>query len=175
MANTYNYRWGDTNDVSCAVDLVASAAVASIEIGDLVFVANATTDVDGGVGVAGKVYPASSRAWNLDLATTQADFHLEFLGVAQQAYSAALPNAVGVRDGKVRVATSGVFEFNTDSASYAVGDLVGPAKDTGNDLMDQKVAAVATESLAIGRVVEATSSQTKVKVSVWAPKGRLLS
>lgn len=175
MANTYRYRWGENNPVSAPVDLVAAAAVANIEIGDLVFIANANTDVDGDAGVAGKVYPASSRKWNTDLATTQGDFHLEFLGVAAQAYSAANPNAYGVKDGKIRVDTDGVFEFDCASASFAVGDLVGPAKDSGNDLMDQKVVAVATESLAVGRVVEATSSQTTVKVRITAPKAKLLS
>lgn len=175
MANTYRYRYGDTNPVSAPVDLVASAAVANIEIGDMVFIANATTDVDGDAGVAGKVYPASSRKWNTDTATTQTDFHLEFLGVAGQAYDQANPTAYGVKDGQIRIDTDGVFEFDCASASFAVGDLVGPAKDTGNDLMDQKVVAVATEALATGRVVKATTSQTKVLVRITPPKSRLQS
>jgi hypothetical protein len=175
MANTFRYLYGETAPVAAPIDTAGTAAVANIEIGDLVFVADATTDVDGDAGVVGKVYPASSRKWNTSEAQTRQDFATEFLGVAMQAWDKNNPNAYGTRDNLIRIATDGVFEFDCASASFAVGDLVGPAKDTGNDLMDQKVVSVTTnENQAIGRVVAATSSSTKVKVRITSRKSRLL-
>lgn len=169
MANTYRYRHGETNPIS-----VLFSTSFPIELGDLLFIADATTDVDGDAGVAGTVYPASARKWNTDEATTRADFCAEFIGVAGQ----AAPNATayGVKDNKVRIDTGGVFEFDAESATYTAGQLVGPAKDTGNDLLDQTLEAVSAEAQAIGRVVETTAANsTKVKVRIFPKKALILS
>lgn len=96
---------------------------------------------------------------------TQAAFAALFGGVSDQYYDGTNLTD-GIRDSKIRFDPSGVFEFDTASASYNVGDLVGPAKASGNTLEPQKVAAVANEYLACGRVVEATSSQTTVLVEI---------
>jgi hypothetical protein len=61
-----------------------------------------------------------------------------------------------------------VFEFDCASATFAVGDYVGPAKDTGNALLDNKVVAVGGEALAIGRVYASGASITRVKVRVFS-------
>lgn len=161
MADTFRYRYGDTNPVDIAWD-----SGTAVEIGDLIF-------IDSGDSYTAK--PASALAWDTDLATTQGTFHTNFLGVAMQRYDGSNANAYGVKDGKLRVATSGVFEFDSASASYNVGHLVGPAKQSGNALEDQKIAAVATESLAVGRVVRATSSETTALVRITSVKSNLHS
>src|SRR5262245_26551848 len=120
---------------------------------------------------SGNVVRAEDTAWDTNTATTQLAFAALFLGVSGQRKSAnvARVDANG-EDNRIRVDASGVFEFDCAAANFAVGDLVGPAKATGNALESQKVAAVATENLAVGRVVEPGSSVTKVKVRVLSAK-----
>lgn len=143
MSNVMRYKWGDTKP---AVSAPVASAVA-IEIGDLIYAAS------------GLPRPASALAWDTSLAVTQEAFHDAFLGVAGQ------QSRVG-DDDAIRYATSGVFEFDCASASFAVGDLVGPAKQSGNALESQKVVAVATPNLAIGRVAEVATNATKVLVEI---------
>ena len=69
-----------------------------------------------------------------------------------------------------------VFEADTVSASYVYGQFLGLAKDTGNALLNQQVAAIEGPTLwtpqfprhplAIGRCVQDTSSSTKVWVEI---------
>lgn len=115
----------------------------------------------------GTLVKASETTWDTNLATTQAAFVLLFAGVAAQRKDATVARVHGnSTDNLVRVDPEGTWEFDCASASFAVGDLVGPAKASGNALEDQKVAAAGSESVAIGRVVEATSSATRVKVKI---------
>lgn len=144
MANRMRWRWGDTKPVVSKP--VASAAV--IEIGDVVEEAAADEAITS----------AADHAWNTDLATTQEELHDRFLGVAMQRSRSGDTDAI-------RVATEGVFEFDCASATFKKGALVGMAKQSGNALESQKVVAVATANLAIGRVAERVSSAaTRVKV-----------
>ena len=137
MSDNMRWRYGDTDPVvSKAVD---TAEV--IEIGDLIEAASGT------------VQNAAGHTWNTDLATTQEEFHDIFLGVAMQRSRSGDTAAI-------RVATSGVFEFTCAAATFEIGDLVGPAKQTGNALESQKVVAVATANLAIGRVAKRYASNT---------------
>lgn len=143
MANTYRYRYGETKPATAPV---GSADV--IEIGDMVGLSS------------GAVKNAADTAWNTNLATTQADFVATFLGVAMQ------QSASGSTD-EIRIASDGVFEFTCAAATFHVGDLVGPAKQTGNLLESQKVVAVSTIATAIGRVwKEYASNTTTVLVKV---------
>jgi len=131
MANTMRWRYGDTNPVLLPVDVGYS-----IEIGDLVYL-----EID-------DARPASSQADQLTLAANQEMFHDKFLGVAMQAADVG-----GVA--AIRIATSGVFEFDCLSESFEVGDLVGSREEaTGTQLDTQIVTGVATENLAIGRCVK---------------------
>ena len=143
MSDNMNWRHGDPNPVVSKA--VATAKV--IEIGDLV-----TNTPAAAAGVT----------WNTNLATTQEDFHDAFLGVSAQRS----------RDGDtdpVRVNTTGVHEFDCDAATFNIGDLVGPAKASGNALENQKVVSVSTANLAIGRVAKQyDSNTTKVLVDVKA-------
>jgi hypothetical protein len=128
---------------------IQSAVV--IEVGDLVEQIS-----------AGNVTPASAHTWNTDLATTQNEFQDKFLGVAQE-------RSRNGDTAPIRVNTSGVHEFDCAASTWNLGDLVGPAKQTGNALENQKVAAVASEALAIGRVAKYYGSNTtKVLVRIFS-------
>ena len=137
------WQWEDPKPV--ATKAVPTANV--IQVGDLVS------------QIAGDVNAASGYTWTTDLPTTQTNFHDQFLGVALERSRAGdvLP---------IRVASAGVHEFDCASATFELGDLVGPAKASGNNLENQKVAAVATIALAIGRVAQRAVTATRVKVSV---------
>jgi hypothetical protein len=152
MTDTMRWRYGDTNPV--VTKPIASGV--TIEIGDLV-------EQDS----SGNVTPASALTWTTDLPTTQAAFHTSFLGVAMQ-------RSRSTDTDPIRVATSGVFEMACASATFNIGDLVGPAKDTGNALQDQAVVAVGAggnEGKAVGRIANYVNpANTQVLVSIVSTK-----
>lgn len=129
MPNTFRWRYGDTNPVLASVD-----AATVIEIGDLVY-----QEVD-------DARPASLQP---DAGTKQLNqqvFQDKFLGVAMQASAAG-------QTVPIRVATTGVFEFDCTSATYELGDLVGPNENAaGTALLNQTVEKVVVLSSAIARV-----------------------
>lgn len=138
MANTMRWRKGNTNDV--ITKAVATATV--IEIGDLVEMES-----------DGTVLSVADHTWDTNIATVQEQIHDKFLGVAQQ------QSRTGDTD-PIRVAITGVHEFDCAAATFELGALVGPAKQTGNAAEDQKVVAVATANLAIGRVAQRYATNT---------------
>ena len=143
MANVMRWRYGETNPVMMPVD-----AGTVVEIGDLLYLA--TDDVR----------PAALMTPGVNLPATQEAFHDNFVGVAMQCSPA------GASD-PIRVATTGVFEFDCASATFDVGDFVGGHDGGGGDLEDQYVDEVATPNLAIGRCVKRVSpAGTKVLVDV---------
>lgn len=144
---------------------VTIATAKAVDKGDLVGLASGT------------LVRAEDTAWNTDLGTTQSDFRALFVGVSGQTKTSTTnPRIFGNSEDNVCVVeTGGIFEFDCASATFEVGDLVGPAKDSGNALLSDKVVAVATEARAIGRVAERGTSITRVKVellSVLAPAAR---
>lgn len=146
------YLYGDTRP---ALATVANAQV--VAVGDIAAL------------VSNTLVRAEDFAWDTDLATTQAAFRLKFLGVAAQKKRSTDTTVKGNSvANQIRVDTDGVFEYDCASATFEVGDLVGPAKQSGNALESQKVVGVATDSLAIGHVVERGTSITKVKVKLWS-------
>lgn len=142
------YLTSDTNPVVAPV-LTAQA----VAVGDICGLSS------------GNVIRAQDETWVTDLATTQTNFANKFLGVSGQQKDANLARVFGnSTDNLIRIDTSGIFEFDCASANFNIGDLVGPAKQTGNALESQKVVAVGSEALAIARVAEAGTSITRVKV-----------
>lgn len=128
MANTMRWRYGDTNPV-----MIAAASDAEIEIGDLLLVES------------NAVVPASGQADQGTSVVNQTEFKANFAGVAMQA------SPTGSGD-PIRVATTGVFEFECASATFEVGDLIGATENaTGDRLLDQTVEAVPSISAALGR------------------------
>ena len=129
-----------------------------IEIGDLVYLdtndakpSGQDTDSNG-----------TGDLWNTNLATTQEAFHDVFLGVAMQR------SRSGDTD-SIRVASTGVFEFASPSATYELGNLVGPDQTGGNNLENQQVELVASTlaNQAIGRVARRNgSADTKVLIEI---------
>ncbi len=144
MANTMRWRYGDTNPVMLPVNLGYI-----IEIGDIVYM-----DVD-------SAKPVSTLSDQGSLAANQEMMHDKFLGVAMQATDAS-------GTAEIRVATSGVFEFQCVSETFEVGDLIGGREEsTGTELETQIVTGVATENLSIGRCVKRVpTSGNKVLVDL---------
>jgi hypothetical protein len=68
----------------------------------------------------------------------------------------------------IRVATTGVFEFDCPSDTFELGALVGPDENAaGNALLNQQVAKVALSKYAVGRVAKRQSSaSTSVLVDI---------
>lgn len=144
MSDKMRWRYGDTNPV---VAEVISASV--IEIGDLVY-----QDTD-------DAKPASAQADGGNEVTNQLTFASKFLGVAMQRSKSG-------ETSPIRVATTGVFDFDCPSGTFELGDLVGVDEaSTGTELEDQKVASVGVSTLAIGRVAKrVATSATSVLVEV---------
>ncbi|MEN6458587.1 MAG: capsid cement protein [Thermoguttaceae bacterium] len=131
MSDRMRWRYGDTNPVVAAVDTNTL-----IEIGDLVW-----QDVD-------DAKPASMLTDQGTKEANQQAMARAFLGVAMQ-------RSRGGETTPIRVATTGVFEFECASATFELGDLVGvDANTAGTVLLDQQTAKVATSSVAIGRVAK---------------------
>lgn len=155
MSNNHRYKWDDQALVRHNI-----TAGDVIGIGDNLGVVTAKA-----VPASDFTYAGGTGGTYVSLAAAQEAFKAVFLGNAEDASrSTDLFTTVGIRP-------KGVFEFDSASASYAVGDLVGPAGnavDTTYHLENQKVAAVAAESMAIGRVERATSSATKVLVRLFS-------
>lgn len=144
MANTMRWRYGDTNPVMLAVD---SATV--IEIGDLVY-----HDTD-------DARPATAMPDQGSETLNQQAFQDGFAGVAMQCSA----------DGEtapIRVATTGVFEFDCDASTFEVGTLLGVAENAaGTALEAQKISSVGAAGLAIGRCAKRVNpSSTRVLVDV---------
>ena len=129
MTDKMRWRYGDTNPVIAAVD-----AATVIEIGDLLW-----QDTD-------DAKPASALANHSSQAANQQALAAAFLGVAMQRSRSG-------DAASIRVATTGVFEFDCASGTFELGDLIGADKNTANTgLLSQQVAKV-TQG-AIGRVAK---------------------
>ncbi len=129
MTDKMRWRYGDTNPVIAAID---SATV--IEIGDLIYL-----DTD-------DAKPASAQADQGTETGNQSLFADNFLGVAMQR------SRSGDTD-PIRVATTGVFEFDCPSSTYELGDLVGTDEaSSGTALENQQIASVSAAEYAIARV-----------------------
>jgi hypothetical protein len=145
MANAFRWRYGETNPVTVAVD-----ADTAIEIGDLLW-------LDGD-----DAKPFSDLSYAGVLATGQADAHDKFLGVAMQASPAGA-------SGEIRVATSGVFEFDQAAATVELGARVGATDDGGGvEIQSQRVIAVAADApeQALGRCARRATAATRLLVAI---------
>mgnify|MGYP000898633775 CR=1 FL=1 len=135
MSDKMRWRYGDTNPVVAAVD---SATV--IEIGDLIY-----QDTD-------DAKPASSQADQGSETANQELFADKFLGVAMQRSRTG-------DTAPIRVATTGVFEFECPSGTFELGDLLGADENTAGDaLLSQQVDKVSASKYAVGRVAKRTAS-----------------
>lgn len=139
MSDKMRWRYGETNPVVAPVD-----SAATIDVGDLVYLSD------------GKANSASAFTPSSTIAATQTAFAALFLGVAMQ-------KSVAGSAAPIRVATSGVFEFDAPSTTYALGDTVGIYESADEAALDnQKVVKVADAADSIGRVTRVESSASTV-------------
>lgn len=131
MANRLRFRSGQVQLHKLRVE---SATV--LEAGDMVY-------LDGN-----DVKPASAFDWDTDLTTTQAAFAAVFLGIAHQQSAAGNSDDVSID-----LSPNAVYEFDVNSATYEVGDDLGPDELSGA-LMSQQLEAVASGTRAIARAAE---------------------
>ena len=131
MSDKMRWRYGDTNPVVAAVD---SDTV--IEIGDLLW-----QDTD-------DAKPASDITDQGTETANQTALADAFLGVAMQRSRSG-------DTAPVRVAATGVFEFDCPSGTFELGDLVGADENAAGDaLLNQQVDSVAAAAYAIGRIAK---------------------
>jgi Uncharacterized conserved protein (DUF2190) len=144
MTDKMRWRYGDTSPVVAAVQ-----AATVIEIGDLLW-----QDTD-------NAKPASALANQGSKAANQGAFASEFLGIAMQRSRAG-------DTAPVRVATTGVFEFDCPGTTFELGDLLGPDTNVaGSVLLNQQVAKVADSQKAVGRVARrAATASSSVLVDI---------
>jgi len=147
---------------SDAEPIVAPALLAqATEVGDLV-----------AIDSSGDLYRAEDETWDTDEATTRQNFVANFLGVCAQRKVANESLPYGNSEAKVRVNTAGVFRFKATSATYQVGELVGPEKDTGNNLLSTTVQKVTADNEAIAQVVERAVTSTTVVARLLSRKSQ---
>jgi hypothetical protein len=143
MSDKMRWRYGDTNPVLAAVD-----ADTVIEIGDLVY-----QEVD-------DVRPASMQTDQGTKLANQEMFAGKFLGVAMQRSRAGETTSI-------RVATTGVFEFDCAASNFELGDPIGVEENTAGDaLLNQHVAKVAAPKYAIGRDAKRQTNATTVLIDI---------
>jgi hypothetical protein len=144
VTDIMRWRYGDTNPVIAAVD-----AATVIEIGDLLYL-----DTD-------DAKPAAQQANQGSKAANQELFCDKFLGVAMQRSRSGDTTPI-------RVATTGVFEFDCAAATLELGDMVGNEANAGNtSLLSQSIVKVTQSKHAVGRVAKRLPSpSTAVLVDI---------
>jgi hypothetical protein len=153
VGDKMRWRYGDTNPVVAAVD-----ADSVIEIGDLLWLD--VDDAKPACRVGEIAYAETDGAPDLAGA-----FAARFLGVAMQRSRKG-------DEAPIRVATSGVFEFDCEPMNANLGDLIGAVMAKGDVLANQGVEKVNTQQplprheYAIGRVDKYGSKVTSVLVRI---------
>ena len=121
-----------------------------------------------GPGDTGAPIPPATSG-TLALQVTQALFRSTFVGASGQRKIAgvAQTGTGGGAANMIRVDPDGVWEYDCVSQTFVVGQLVGPAKQTGSLLYSSTLDTVLNPNLAIGRV-EATyaTATTRVRVRI---------
>ncbi len=145
MGDTMRWRYADTNPVVAAVDRETV-----IETGDLLWQdishAKPASMVDDMAYSRGLGESVIARPEEL-----QQFFAKNFLGVAMQRSRSGDTEPI-------RVATTGVFEFDCDAGAYQLGDLFGAIQRGSVGLLNQVLGPVASSSHAIGRVAVLSNS-----------------
>ncbi len=131
MSDNMRWKYGDANPVVAAVE-----ADTVIEIGDLVWQDKDDAKPASHVGMS-----------NTQPEVAQAGFARLFLGVAMQRSRSG-------DTAPIRVATTGIFEFDCPGSKFELGDLMGAWYDRG--LKNQGVDQVSKDvpHFAIGRVAK---------------------
>jgi hypothetical protein len=144
MSNTMRWRYGETCPVMLPVD-----STTVIEIGDMLFL-----DTD-------DAKPGALQTNQGTKGANQQLFHDNFAGIAMQASRSGDTQPI-------RVATTGVFEFDCASTTLEVGDMMGPETNGGGtQILNQTAAKVTSADKAIGRCAKRLNpAGTRVLVDV---------
>lgn len=143
MANIHRTGPVDVNHVD--VHVTSSVPTRAIADGDPI-----------ALDASGLAYPASAETWNTNEATTRAAFVTKFTGISEGRSRAA---STDLRDLRIPVNMDGTYEFDVESATFVVGEFVGPAKAAGNALVNTcKKVTLKTEAVAV--VVQNYSTAT---------------
>jgi len=113
---------------------------------------------------SGVATPANAFTWDTNLATTQPEFRLLFLGVANEDKPAS-----DASTRSIQIVTEGIFKYPCAALGGAlhIGGFVGPAKDANNNsLADQILASVATYDLSVGTLYEEAATGA-TSLTVW--------
>lgn len=107
-------------------------------------------------------------AWDTNEATTRTAFVAAFVGVSNQTKVAGTATVYGSSRANALVCNAGgCYEYDAVSDTYVVGDLMGPAKQTGNLLETRKLKKVSAVTEAIARVVkDSGANATRVQVEL---------
>jgi len=113
-----------------------------------------------------RVKAADAFPWTTNLATTQQNFAVQFLGISYQRWDGNNLGAYGIKDGFLRIDIGGVYQMACAAGStFGPGDFVGPAQNgSANQLAPQTVVKVASLNEAIGWVDQFASSSSTVLV-----------
>ncbi len=136
MSNHLRFRSGQVQLHKLRVD---SGTV--IEAGDLVFL-----DTD-------DVKPAGDFTWDTDLETTQGGFAAVFLGVAHQQSAAG-----DTDDLSIDFSPFSIYEFDVNSATYEIGDTLGPDEDSSTLMNQQLEAAIPAAGIAYAAEYKAAAA-----------------
>jgi len=156
MSNNNRYRHRDRDEIDRSEVLAAVDTTTVIEVGDLVWQGWGFVRVENGIALYGKAkaaFPASAMEMTVTVCK-QEWFATNFLGVAMQGSSSG--DDYPIRE-IVRVATTGVFEFDCPSGTFELGDLISvdlleyPLYER---LANQQVVKATSLRLAIGRVAK---------------------
>lgn len=113
--------------------------------------------------------PAAALTWDTNLATTQADYVNVHLGICLTT-KVASDGQVTI---KVDVGPNSLYDLAIASGTaYTIGDTFGPAKDTGNNIVSNKIVKAVATSSCLQAAADATTAATQVLVrqaSVWVP------
>jgi hypothetical protein len=134
MSNVLRHRKGTPRLAKFKVE-----AAVVISVGDLVY---------GYTSTVRYVKPAASFTWDTSIAITQNSYAKVHVGVAMQQHLASDT----IDEIMVDTSPDSIFVFPCASATFVQDTLLGPAKAAGNALESQKLVAVASENLAIGKV-----------------------
>lgn len=95
--------------------------------------------------------PANAYTWNVDLATTQASFVNQFLGIAKSSHASGDGD---VDNFPVDISPFSIFLVSCDEETHEIGDKFTLSKDTGNNLLSNHLKKTSTASTALARCVE---------------------
>jgi hypothetical protein len=156
MADTYRYRYGETNPMNIAYKVGVAVA-----IGDMAYLDNTDNNT---------LKPAAAYPWQGSLIATQTGFVAQFMGINTQRWDGTNP-ATGNKDGTLLVHTEGIHLMACAAGSnFNPGDLVGPDQVPGvQQLLSQQVVLVAKAG-AIGRVEKPAVNASSVYVRLFGSK-----